>query len=166
MMAAPRLLCALALAGILSFSLEASAQDLDWGVYRDEVHGCRLEYPLALFTRDPEEPEEPQRFSSEDDSTYFRVMGAENSAKWTTRDIKEKYLRADMPGDVTYERTKRDFLVLSGYRDELIFYTKVAVSDDQHTACILDITYPRSRKKEFDGIVTRMSHSFEVATDG
>lgn len=165
MMAAPRLLCALALAGILSFSLEASAQDLDWGVYRDEVHGCRLEYPLALFTRDPEEPEEPQRFSSEDDSTYFRVMGAENSAKWTTRDIKEKYLRADMPGDVTYERTKRDFLVLSGYRDELIFYTKVAVSDDRHTACILDITYPRSRKKEFDGIVTRMSHSFEVATD-
>jgi len=158
-----RFLCALAFAGTPSVSSRVSAQDLDWGTYKDEVHGCRLEYPLALFTRDPEEPGEPQRFSGQDDLTYFRVMGAENSAKWTTKDIKEKYLRADMPGDVIYERTKREFLVLSGYRDDLIFYTKVAVSDDQHTACILDITYPRSRKKEFDDIVTRMSYSFEVA---
>jgi hypothetical protein len=163
MMAAPRYVFVLALATTLSFSPTALAQDLDWGVYKDELHGCRLEYPLALFTRDPEEPGEPQRFSSEDESTYFRIMGAENIAKWTTSDIKEKYLRADMPGNVIYERTKREFLVLSGYRDETIFYTKVAVSDDQHTACILDITYPRSRKKEFDRIVTRMSHTFEVA---
>jgi hypothetical protein len=163
MMAASRFICALALTSAFSFLPLASAQGLDWGVYNDEVHGCRLEYPLGLFSRDPEEPGEPQRFSGDDESTYFRVMGAENAARWTTSDIKNKYLRADMPGDVTYQRTKREFLVLSGYRDEGIFYTKVVVSDDQHTACILDITYPRSRKKEFDPIVTHMSYSFEVA---
>ena len=67
-----------------------------------------------------------------------------------------------MPGDITYERTKNEFLALSGYRDGGIFYTKVAVSDDQRTACILDITYPRSLKQQFDGIVTRMSRSFKV----
>jgi hypothetical protein len=162
-MAVHRFICALALAGALTLSPEVTAQDLDWGVYEDEEHGCRLDYPRALFSADPEEPGEPQQFSGRDESTYFRVMGAENSSKWTPAEIKEKYLRADMPGDITYERTKEEFLVLSGYREEAIFYTKVAISDDHHTACILDITYPRSRKREFDGIVTRMSHSFEVA---
>ena len=94
--------------------------------------------------------------------TYFQVKGVENTAKWIPSDIMQKFLRTDMPDDITYERTKSTFFVLSGYRDDAIFYTKVAVSDDQHTACILDITYPRSRKKEFDPIVTRMSHSFEA----
>jgi hypothetical protein len=163
MIAASRFIYALALATAFSLPSMASAQDLDWGVYEDVEHGCRLDYPRALFSRDPEEPGEPQRFSGEDDSTFFRVMGAENTSKWTPADIRQKYLRADMPGDITYERTKSEFLVLSGYREEAIFYTKVAVSDDHHVACILDITYPRSRKKEFDRIVTRMSHSFKVA---
>jgi len=163
MMPASRYFGALALAGAFSLSPAALAQDLDWGIYRDSEHGCRLEYPRALFSPDPQEPDEPRRFSGEDNSTYFRVMGAENTSKWTPADIKMKYLRSDMPGDITYERTKSEFLVLSGYREEAIFYTKVAISDDHHTACILDITYPRSRKREFDRIVTRMSHSFEVA---
>jgi hypothetical protein len=147
---------------VVSLTGLAAAQDIDWEVYLDEEHGCRLDYPTALFDPDPEEPGEPQRFSGNDDSVYFRVMGAENMSKWTPRDIKDKYLRADMPGDITYERTKDEFLVLSGYRDGGIFYTKVVVSDDQRIACILDITYPRSLKQQFDGIVTRMSHSFKV----
>jgi hypothetical protein len=140
----------------------AAAQELDWGVYRDSVHGCRLDYPRILFSPDVQAQEQPQRFSSDDQNVYFRVMGAENSSGWTPEDIKQKYLTADMPGDVTYERTKNQFLVLSGYRDDNIFYTKVAVSADRRTACILDITYPRSLKRRFDDIVTRMSHSFAV----
>ena len=160
-MAMRYLICALVFAGI--FMPEAFAQELDWGIYKDAEHGCRLDYPRALFSSDPEVEGEPRRFSSDNESIYFRVMGAENDARWTPADIRQKYLRADMPGDVTYQHTKNEFLVLSGYRDESIFYTKVTVSDDHHIACILDITYPRSRKKEFDPIVTRMSRSFQVA---
>jgi hypothetical protein len=68
-----------------------------------------------------------------------------------------------MPGSVVYERTKERFLVLSGYRNGNIFYTKVVVSNDRRVACILDITYPRAMKEQFDRIVTRMSRSFSVA---
>src|SRR5688572_12008557 len=106
MMPASRYFWALALAGAFSLSPMALAQDLDWGIYRDSEHGCRLEYPRALFSLDPQEPGEPRRFSGEDNSTYFRIMGAENTSKWTPADIKMKYLRSDMPGDITYERTK------------------------------------------------------------
>jgi hypothetical protein len=157
-----RAFACVAVASVVILTGPSKAQDLDWGAYRDEKHGCQLDYPQALFAPDPDEPGEPQRFSGNDESIYFRVMGAENASKWTPEDIKDKYLRANMPGDVTYQRTKDEFLVLSGYRDDAIFYTKVAVSDDRRTACILDITYPRSAKEDFDGIVTRMSRSFKV----
>jgi hypothetical protein len=155
------LFCALVFLGAFFLPPSTVARDLDWGVYEDAEHGCRLDYPRFLFSADPEQEGEPLRFSSEDESTYFQVMGVESTANWIPSDIKQKYLRTDMP-DVTYERTKSEFFVLSGYRDDAIYYTKVTVSDDHHTACILDITYPRSRKKEFDPIVTRMSHSFEA----
>jgi len=144
------------------FATPGESRDLEWKVYWDEARGCRLEYPAALFSQDTREQGKPHKFSSADQSIYFRVMGAENTSNWTPQDIREKYLQADMPGNITYERTRGRFLVLSGYRGGNIFYTKVTVSGDQHTACILDITYPRSLKKQFDGIVTRMSRSFHV----
>jgi hypothetical protein len=153
-------LLVLVLSNLCSFAV--AAQDLDWTMYRDP-HGCRLDYPRTLFSPDPQQANKPQRFSSSEQDIYFRVMGAENTAGWTPADIRRKYLTAEMPGDITYQRTKGTFLVLSGYREGNIFYTKVAVSDDRSIACILDITYPQSLKRQFDRIVTRMSRSFTVS---
>jgi hypothetical protein len=152
-----------ALVAALSFgSAISAAQELGWDGYYDSAYGCRLDYPRALFSAQSSEPGQPKRFSASQDDIYFRILGVENNSSWTPEDIKEKYLNANMPGDVTYQRTKDGFLVLSGYRDGNIFYTKVALSDDRRIACILDITYPRSLKQQFDGVVTRMSRSFVV----
>jgi hypothetical protein len=148
--------------GVASFPTLAVAQELDWAVYNDDVYGCSLDYPRSVFSPDAEQAGEPQRFSSAEEDIYFRVMGAKNASGWTPREIRRRYLQAEMPGDITYERTKPEFLVLSGFRDKNIFYTKVAVSADRSVACILDITYPPSQKRRFDAIVTRMSHSFMV----
>jgi len=141
----------------------AKAQD-EWRVYGDVEHGCELEYPATIFAADAPRPDEPRRFSSSDENIYFRILGTTNSAGWTPAEIKRKYLGSSMPGKIVYERTKNEFLVLSGYRNGNIFYTKVVVSDDRRVACILDVTYPRAMKRKFDGIVTRMSRSFEVAS--
>jgi hypothetical protein len=149
-----------AIAAVLSVApLPAMAQG--WTVYQDSVTDCRLEYPSSLFTQEPLDVEEDiQRFSGPDAQTYFRVRGVDNKDNLTPAEIKAKYLQAEVPGDIVYERTRPDFLVLSGYRDESIFYTKVAVSPDQQSICILEITYPRSAKLQFDAAVTRMSRSF------
>jgi hypothetical protein len=156
---------AVALAGLaLLCALPAKAQDLAWRVYDDIEHGCELEYPATIFAADAERPDEPRRFSSSDENVYFRILGTVNPAGWTPAEIKRKYLSSSMPGKVVYERTKDEFLVLSGYRNGNIFYTKVVVSDDRRVACILDLTYPRAMKRRFDGIVTRMSRSFDVAS--
>ncbi|MDP9137302.1 MAG: hypothetical protein M3N38_03895, partial [Pseudomonadota bacterium] len=130
--------------------------------YVEGEHDCRLEYPTALFAPPEDADAAPQLFTGPNEDTYFRIMGADNTSQWTPADIKAKYLQSGVPGDVTYERTKGEFLVLSGYRGKSIFYTKVSVSDDEKTACILEITYPRAKKHQFDAIVTRMSRSFSA----
>jgi hypothetical protein len=156
---------AIALAGLAFLCASpARAQDLSWRVYDDAKHGCELEYPATIFAADAAHPNEPRRFSSSDENVYFRILGTVNSAGWTPAEIKRKYLGSRMPGKVVYERTKDEFLVLSGYRNGNIFYTKVVVSGDRRIACILDLTYPRAMKHKFDRIVTRMSRSFLVAS--
>lgn len=135
-----------------------------WITYRDSIYNCELEYPASVFSQDALDlTQDFQRFSGSGSQIYFRVMGVNNKDGLTPAAIKAKYLNADVPGNIVYERTKGDFLVLSGYRGDSIFYTKVSLSADQRTICILEVTYPRIEKRSFDDVVTRMSRSFGVS---
>ena len=148
---------------LMSSFVPAAAQSEDWAVYRDS--DCRVDYASARFTQDPLDDEETQRFSGPDSATYFRVKGVDNEEHLTPNGIKAKYLEEKVPGDIVYQRLKSDFLVLSGYRGDSIFYTKVAVSADKRTICILEITYPRKAKRDFDDVVTRMSRSLVAGNE-
>ena len=139
---------------------EGSAANPQWTIYEDADVSCVLDYPAGLFRPEASSPDQPTRFSSPDPDVYFTIHGVENPHGWSPEAIREKYLSADIPGDdVTYERTRSDFFVVSGYRGANIFYTKVAVSPDLSSACILEITYPRAQKEALNQIVTRMSLS-------
>jgi hypothetical protein len=137
-----------------------------WAVYQDEQHGCRLQYARSMFAPGPVDSDKFQRFPGPNKNVYFRVRGLANQENWTPAQIRAEYTKARGKGDVIYERTKTDFLVLSGFRGGNIFYTKVAVSPDNGTICVLDISYPRKAKRAFDHIVTRMSRSFVAEKDG
>ena len=149
---------------IISSSLgtQSLADDLGWRIYEDAKTGCTLDYPAGLFGPQRVPPDKPKLFSTRDGDIYFRIQGMENPDGWSPQTIRKKYLSADIPGDVTYERTRSDFVVLAGHRGADIFYTKVAVSSDRVSACILEITYSREHKERFDQIVTRMSHSLRL----
>lgn len=134
-----------------------------WAVYRDSVDGCRIDYPAGVFSQDAlDVAKDFQRFSGPGEDTFFRVMGVENEDDLSPEEIRATYLKENAPGDVVYDRTKDDFLVLSGHRGASIFYTRIAVSSDRRTLCIVEIAYPREQKRAFDAIVTRMSRSFRV----
>jgi serine/threonine-protein kinase len=152
-----------ALAVVVSIALltvSARAQTLEWTIYQDSEVGCRLDYPSTVFTLLPRASDEPQRFAGPDERTSFTIIGADNPSGHTTADIRTGYRRASTGDEITYERTTRDFLVVSGYRGDRIFYTKVSISGDGESACILELVYPRADKLKFDRIVTRMSRSF------
>jgi hypothetical protein len=150
------------LAIVIATSLLAAdvwAADLRWTIYQDAKFGCALDYPADRFSPQAVPPGKPKLFSSPDGVVYFRIQGMENPDRWSPRTIREKYVSANIPGDLTYDITRSDFVVLSGHRGANIFYTKVAVSADRNSACILEITYPRLKKRALDRVVTRMSRS-------
>jgi hypothetical protein len=149
----------LAIVAVISFMGTQGSAASRWTTYEDADSNCTLDYPAGLFRPEALNPDEPRRFSSPDANVYFRIKRVKNPNGWTPQAIKEKFLARDGPGDVTYDRTRRDFFVVSGYRGANIFYTKVALSSDRSSACVFEITYPRVQKKSFDQIVTRMSRS-------
>jgi len=131
-----------------------------WTRYQGGVDRCRLDYPSHLFDLGRMDSEKVQWFSGPDKNTYFRVSSISNEEQLTPREIRAEYVKEKGKADLVYERTKTDFLVLSGFRGSNIFYTKVALSPDNETVCVLHISYPRKAKRAFDAVVTRMSRSF------
>jgi hypothetical protein len=129
-----------------------------WAAYREDK--CRLKFASSVFTRARTDTENFQRFSGPNKDPYFRVIGLPNEDRLTPTEIRAEYLKKRGTTNLVYEHTKRDFLVLSGFRGQNIFYTKIAVSPDNRTICVLHISYPRKAKRAFDAIVKRMSRSF------
>jgi hypothetical protein len=129
-------------------------------VFRDDRHECRIDYERDMFTRGSLDSDNYRRFSGPNQDTYFRVTALANDENLTPREIRKEYLLKKGTKDLVYERTKGEFLVLSGFRGRNIFYTKIALSPDNETICVLHISYPRKAKRAFDSRVTRMSRSF------
>ena len=148
----------------LVFSCSVSVQAANWAVYQDETRSCRLDYARSVFKPGKKDAEDFQRFSGPNKDIYFRVASLPNEERLSPKQIRAEYIKNRGKAEIVYERTKSDFLVLSGVRHGKIFYSKVAVSPNAQNICVLHIVYPQKAKRAFDAIVTRMSRSF-IATD-
>ena len=145
------------------FVLSTPGQAATWSVYKDETEKCRLDYATSVFRPGKKDSEDFRRFSGPDKNIYFRVAGFPNDENLSPKEIRAEYLKNRGKSHLVYERTKRDFLVLSGIRDGKIFYSKIAVSPNTKNICVLHIVYPQKDKQAFDSIVTRMSRSFKAS---
>ena len=146
----------------LVFALYDPVLAASWSIYQDDTEKCQLDYPVSVFTPGKKDTEDFQRFSGPNKNIYFRVAGLPNDEEMSPKQIRAEYIKNRGRGEIVYERTKSDFLVLSGIRDGKIFYSKIAVSPDSRNICVLHIVYPQKAKRSFDAIVTRMSRSFKA----
>lgn len=154
-------ICSCILLGVLT-ALPTPGNAAAWAVYQDDTEKCRLDYASSVFTLGKKDAEDFQRFSGPNKDIYFRVAGLPNDEGLSTREIRAEYIKNRGKAELVYERTNTDFLVLSGVRDQKIFYSKIAVSPNNSNICVLHIVYPQKDKRAFDAIVTRMSRSFEA----
>jgi hypothetical protein len=156
----PGIIQVFTLLGMFIGLMAQSGEAATWAVYQDDTQKCRLDYANNVFTPGEIDDENFQRFAGPNSDTYFRVTGLYNEEQLSPKEIRAEYIKDRGKSDLVYERTKRDFLVLSGIRDQKIFYTKIAVSPNNKNICVLHIVYPQKAKRAFDPIVTRMSRSF------
>ena len=68
--------------------------------------------------------------------------------------------------ELTYLRGERDRLTVSGLKGDAIFYRKVMLACGGTVWRHVAAEYPAAAKRNFDGIIERMSRAFERVADG
>jgi hypothetical protein len=92
------------------------------------------------------------------DRTAVLTLRDEPTGGRSVADAYAKLARRD-GDDVTYARKARSWFVLSGYRGDEIFYTRVDLACGKRRWHVLELTYPRAAKADMDAEVDRVSRS-------
>ncbi len=146
---------ALTIVGIFAPAL-AFAGDTEWRRYVISSTGTSVDMPISIFTSDAGAPEggTGRRFFTEDrraDLTVQSVPNPGNDSPATFLDKKRP------PAGIIYKRITPDFFVVSSIRKDRIWYNRCNRGDGTMN-CVL-INYPAAEKRQWDGAVTRISHT-------
>jgi hypothetical protein len=135
----------------------ADAGDTDWRSYVLPKSGAAVEVPVTIFSKEADLPEGGlgRRFTTGDGRADLTVQALPNSAN----DSPAMFLaKMRPPSGILYKRVTPNFFVVSSVRNDRIWYNRCNRSTDGYMNCIL-INYPAREKRQWDGVVTRISHS-------
>ena len=152
-MCARRLSATFALAFIPAL---AFAGEAEWRRYAIPSTGTSVEMPVTIFTRDAGPPEggTGRRFFTDDNRADLTVQSVPNP----DNDSPATFLaKKSPPSGIIYKRVTPDFFVVSSIRNDRIWYNRCNRADGAMN-CVL-INYPAAEKRQWDSIVTRISHT-------
>jgi hypothetical protein len=139
----------------------ADVGDTDWRSYVLPKSGAAVEVPVTILSKEAELPEGGlgSRFTTGDGRADLTVQAFPNSAN----DSPAMFLaKMRPPSGILYKRVTPSFFVVSSVRNDRIWYNRCNRSADDESGgymnCIL-INYPAAEKRQWDGIVTRISRS-------
>jgi hypothetical protein len=145
----------------IACAAQAQLQQPDlWDTYVDERYGTRVEYP-SRFSVSEGEPAQGsgKRLVTPDQRAEIQIYSLPNTAHYTPRSYLAAKMRLDS-AQLNYERVTPRFFAISADDEDRIYYTRCNFSEAGGGAihCI-SLGYPRSEKREWDPIVTRISLS-------
>jgi hypothetical protein len=151
------LLLALAVAA-LPVTARARSQDAQqgWRQYQVPETGARVDIPTAIFSQDAGTAETGlgRRFLTSDGRANLTVQSIRNQPG----DTPAAFLRRmNPPQGIVYKRVAPNFFVVSSFRNQNIWYNRCNFSGG-FAHCVL-INYPAAEKRQWDGIVTRISNT-------
>jgi hypothetical protein len=134
----------------------AFAGDVEWRRYEIASTGTSVDMPVSIFTNDAGPPEggTGRKFFTEDRRADLTVQSVPNSEN----DSPAKFLaRMQPPAGIIYKRITSDFFVVSSIRKDRIWYNRCNRGNGTMN-CVL-INYPTAEKRQWDDVVTRISHT-------
>jgi hypothetical protein len=153
-MAMHRVLVALAVA--LTPVVAAVAEPTGWHRYAIPETGAAVDIPNAIFTEDAGKPEKGygRRFLTPDGRANLTFQSVPNDAG----DSPAAFLASkNPPSKIVYQRITPRFFVVSGFRNENIWYNRCNFAR-RYINCVL-INYPAAEKREWDSVVSRISNT-------
>jgi hypothetical protein len=145
----------LLLALILASSPAMALED-GWQRYAIGDSGAHVDVPTAIFSKDagPSETGSGRRFLTSDGRANLTVQSVPNAAHNSPAAFLAKI---GPPPGIVYKRVTPNFFVVSSFRDRFIWYNRCNFSG-RFAHCIL-INYPADEKRQWDGVVTRISNT-------
>ena len=134
----------------------AFAGETEWRRYAIPSTGASVEMPVTIFTRDAGPPEggTGRRFFTDDNRADLTVQSVPNPDNDTPAAFLAK---KNPPTGIIYRRVTSDFFVVSSVRNDRIWYNRCNRANGAMN-CVM-INYPAAEKRQWDGIVTRISHT-------
>jgi hypothetical protein len=134
----------------------AAAEPARWQSYEIAETGAKVDVPVTIFSKDAGQPESGygRRFLTADGRANLTVQSVPND----TNDSPAAFLdKMRPPSDIVYRRVTSNFFVVSSFRNDKIWYDRCNFAG-RRVNCVL-INYPAAEKRQWDGIVTRVSNT-------
>ncbi|MBA2399133.1 MAG: hypothetical protein H0V72_10600 [Bradyrhizobium sp.] len=132
------------------------AEGAGWQRFVMPTTGTNVEIPVTIFSKEAELPDggTGRRFYTDDRRANLTVQSVANPEN----DSPATFLaKKNPPPGITYKRVTPNFFVVSSIRNDRIWYNRCNRSGG-YMDCVL-INYPAAEKRQWDGVVTRISHS-------
>ncbi len=129
---------------------------MQWQRFVIASTGASVDIPVTIFSEDAGvAPGGPgRRFQRADHRADLTVQSIPNPAHATPAAF---LARQNPPRDIVYQRITPDFFVVSSFKDQKIWYNRCNRAA-AYMNCVL-INYPAAEKRDWDDVVTRISHS-------
>jgi hypothetical protein len=134
----------------------AVAQPPVWQTFVIEETGAKVDIPISIFTKETEKPPGGygRHFLTSDGRANFTVESFPN----TSGDSPALFLaKKKPPAGIIYKKVTSRFFVASSILDDRIWYNRCNRTGG-YMQCVL-INYPAAEKRQWDGVVTRISNS-------
>jgi hypothetical protein len=136
----------------------AFASDAEWRLYVIPSTGTSVDMPVSIFTSDAGPPEggTGRRFFTEDRRADLTVQSVPNPGN----DSPGTFLaKMQPPAGIIYKRITSDFFVVSSIRNDRVWYNRCNRVNGAMD-CVM-INYPAAEKRQWDEVVTRISHTLK-----
>ncbi len=137
----------------------------EWRTYKNTRFGFEIAYPADLFHEgEPPVNDDGRNFDTDDGRAQLKAWASLNSLDQTPRTylnwIKNEVGVVD---EATYERVKNNWMVLSGYTGDNIYYEKTIFSCNGDILNSVSLIYPVAQRKMFDPLVGKITKSLKPA---
>jgi hypothetical protein len=158
---AAALICDLIIVGGGNAQVRGETGDgLGWQTFQMKDFGTTVDYPANIFSEPAGKSEKGtgQRFNSADGRSTLTIYALENAEGDTPASYLRKNLR--MPRSaLDYERVTRSFFAISTEGQGTVLYSRCNFAGSGGTVHCIDLVYPQSVARAWDGMVTRISRS-------
>jgi hypothetical protein len=146
------------LAGAAALADQFRVRGGGWMTYVNDRYGMSIDYPANVFAPEtPPENGDGRAFASAD--ARIEIFATHNIDNDTPVTFRDKMSETDGYEDVTYSPSGDTWLVISGFRDDMIFYEKYMFRGGVIFAFGID--FPTERKPFYAPLVERMEDSFK-----